>query len=1695
MAEESGKKNNPNSINTFDGSLNTDVKDYHLPKNSWTHARNAITEFETSNLGNEPSNKHCITIAKPFVEDAEFDIEYNIIGWIYLYDDVFAIFSTNNIGSEIGIFRDSACQYTKIVNETNIVFVCDQLDPQGECVGRGHYEVGPTCLNFNTNNLITGEARQNFDCTWSIYWSDKHRNPDRTMNVTNPPWKGTYSIDGNGCQVFTPSQPLDIDCDKIKLNRLTNIPCIKVSKGASGGSVLNGSYYATTRYTVNGQPVTDFLGLSNIVSLFDHDNSAGALNVDISGLDDSYSEYELVVISIVNQQTVARRVGLYGTNQEHISLDIIANDLPIIPLEFIPVRNPLMDSSDSITTFGDTLLRIAPKSKFDFNYQPLANLIVSRWTITEYPADYYRNGGTNISYERDENMCFFIEWEYDDIDRSSSFVISGRAPLATEQNVVVGIYNPTYKFENITVANTTSTAVIATDDGGYQIAEGQMGYHETDERYPIDKPERWGPLCGKKIRLHKFPQVSQNPYTQLYSDIAISPIQGPVIRVLGVKFYNINAPVDNAGKYIKGIKGYRILRGSREGNKTIIGKGLVNNMFGYTQDGAQFAYPNFPYNDLEDDPFISTTATTTTILGVVQNLIPNKGLTDKNNVPNEYPAVKMNMMTFHGPNTNFRRPFLGGQELKLDGVMYGSVDLKHNEPDKHPKHKLLTNKALFIAALGGMAIGVEKIIGKTIKSVISSNLSGSSGLSISIPGAAALAFSVALQLVSRRLDDDINDLYNNYGTIVEAQQGNVAPLESGDRLLQALSNVVSGLTGGTNTYGTEGGIGRTLGLFFRQDGGIPLFANYWGQGVDEILELIYNLSQYQQYALQQTSHCFYNEYQVDNYQPRRYLLENASYLGQGIQEFSGLKINNLYRARTVALKTAVNIPDPYAAGIRDTSKQTLYTIGGGIHSDITKVSTRQASSYYAALKIRLRNQYGQVGNVKQIPIGCVTEVIIDLDVPQNNVYISPVLHGGDVYITRYTEKNTMFFFYEWLYDQPDGFEYDYFLRRMLPYPAYWMNSRKYDKGDITRGGGTTSVLGGVVGGLANSVNSKTVTSGASSYGFNPSLNTLNTVPNLMSTNPWLPTQFSPLDRAANDTFVQNPAIKNSMFVVKEGYFYLFNSGIRDFYVESEVNVGYRDWDDPIQRRHYDEKTFTDIKRMFDPNPDVIRADNYYKYDYSLSVSKSFVNMATWATVQPSYYDPEVAETCYVYHRKRVINSLPQQSEQIRDSWRIFLANNYRDFKNNVTTVKSIGLTGAIVFFDSASPLQIQGIETLTLDSGTKITIGDGTLLQSAFQNITNADKVYQYGSCKDLRSIINTPDGLLWMSPDQGKIFTASGGLMDIAMKDMNWWFYKYMPYKILEDFPNYTNFGNPVAGVGCQAVYDNENQIVYFSKKDYTLRRDVIYLETMVFDPVAQNFKLYMFGQFVGITNVANSDYFKSVSWTISYDLKEKKWLSHHDWHPDLVMPSKNTFHTIKKGGIWTHNVLCNSYCKYYGIDYPFEVEYMANTGPQVNVLRSIEYYMEVFKYAPNCYDRYLYLTENFDEAVVWNNEQCSGLLKLNLESFEDPFANVQFPKYNLSTVDALYSKVENKYRIDQFADLTDDRGMFNNARRMLWITPDNGYAKDLNNVNLNYQKLPTEQKPFRGYQVSVFLRRKVCGDRKFILLFSVDKNLESKR
>ena len=71
---------------------------------------------------------------------------------------------------------------------------------------------------------------------------------------------------------------------------------------------------------------------------------------------------------------------------------------------------------------------------------------------------------------------------------------------------------------------------------------------------------------------------------------------------------------------------------------------------------------------------------------------------------------------------------------------------------------------------------------------------------------------------------------------------------------------------------------------------------------------------------------------------------------------------------------------------------------------------------------------------------------------------------------------------------------------------------------------------------------------------------------------------------------------------------------------------------------------------------------------------------------------------------------------------------------------------------------------------------------------------------------------------------------LNIANQGMKWWFNKYLPSTLIRQFPEFEESilaDNPVVGIGCQSIYDANDDIVYFCKKDYKVKDAYIIYHT----------------------------------------------------------------------------------------------------------------------------------------------------------------------------------------------------------------------------------------------------------------------------
>lgn len=1520
--------------------LITDLSENLVSTEVWTHARNAQVHSHLGQvqfLQNEPSNIACV------------DIPYTTIGIIKILNNNWVIFSTDNDNSEIGIFNEQACTYTKLVNDK--------------------------CLGFKTTNLILGQSKENFDCSETIYWTD-NLNSRRFLNLSNIPYQ--YTFEDDACQTKVYNNKLA--CDELLLEPKISVPFIDPKLGFSG-NLKNGTYQFALAYANNSVRLSEFYTVTKPVRVWSHENLGQSINLTFSNLDREFDQFELAVIYSKDESISYYSLGFHSTaTNSLIVTSVNKNEFTPLALEDIIVKRPRYPYAELVSANDQYLLWGNLTTRPELDYQSQAMQIQSKYVLYRVPADYYKKGGIEVGYERDEVYSFGIQWLYADGSWSPAYHIPGRKSTKTDTGLASG--SDVYETEVLQdscgilpkVANwqVHSTASIPSKLRNIPvcdevlIAEGKMGYHESSEHYP-DNVGLFGDDACTPIRHHKMPD---NSISHIYSD------NGAYINILGVQFDNIEHPKTN-NKYNNDVIGYRIVRGDRKNNRTVIAKGLVSNVRSYKeQDGTNVMYPNYPYNDLRNDTFLSLKQTGSKATGEKEF----KPLT----------AYYNNRFNFYGPHTLFTNTSLG-TEFKIYTEEKADVKGQFQTVYKHPGLKLITQFDLYFALIIGALDGYYSMKGKKCTTkVADSKLSLGSGVTTSSGTVNPQTITVNSTIQEQACDDAL--AFTSSITV------NGKKVAAAERVLRTLAKV-------------------------------GVFAYFTLQTAQRVIDIIQNSVPWQHYAKQYNSIGNFNSYSpVENDNTRRYI-NNYQYLRDSLNTINSERFNNYRREQSVYLELHKDIIEPKTL---DNSRNTITDLNLCGNKD--KVVNNTASMYYTAIKRKIPNQYGTIDSVRYLDTGYFNTSLKNTSASDKElIYKSGAIFGGDTFINRMSIKRTHHYFSVFLHDVPDGYILDYRLFRNVAFPRYWVDSSRYN--------------------LSNLISNR------------PSLGKM-------------PANKHNLDCGKDSA--------NSITVVSDDRnFYLFNSGVLNFFVESDFNIDFRDYKDS-EPSFYSSKN-ADVNNLF--RADKIDKNEEFSYDrtFSKELEENYIPS------QSIQFDATNEANCQTNLKNRIIYSMKASKEQKADNWRNYLPLNYYEFPmtdfGELTGIHSIDNQQFIFLFDKSSPYVSIGRDELQLDgSGKKITLGDGGLFTRDPRPIGHTD--YHYGNSQSKFAFVNTQFGSFYPSQRQGRIFSFTGKLEEITKNGMHYWFKNNLPSKLVTQFPDFKYKDNIIEGVGITSVFDNTSEVFYMSKKDYSLKE--IYQGKVKYNPQTNKFSYNN-----AVIALTNKDYFEDASWTISYDPKTQAFISYHDWIPEWTIQSENHFFTIKDKTIWKHNARYDSFCKFFNIDYPFELEYLVNNGNNNEILRSIEYVLDCGKYFNEGRDFHQILDYNFDRLVVHNNEQTSGELKLNLQSKKDLTQFFNFPKINIANnyIDILYNKEEQKTRINQFADITKDRGEFTLRNYPLWQTSPNGYDRTVNQLALNYLKPVQHQKKFRSLWHKILLKKLINNDVKMIFKIANSKETQSPR
>lgn len=1072
---------------------------------------------------------------------------------------------------------------------------------------------------------------------------------------------------------------------------------------------------------------------------------------------------------------------------------------------------------------------------------------------------------------------------------------------------------------------------------------GKFAYWESQETYPCNE-EVWGSLAGKPIRHFKFPDNQKVKFFDTSGFLAdklstksnkIYP-KGIRLDVNDLKKSLIKA-VDLGlitQEEVSKICGYRIYRGNRRGNQSIIAKGLLYDVWEYKDNiyntGNKVLFPNFPFNDN----------------GVTNNgyniFIKNKKINkiqqalDFDFLRHPYTGVyHNNKYTFDAPNLSFNNPGLG-VELKLEGELYGNSVGSYVELRNNTKYQYI-GPGIISAAIGFASVEAS--------------------------------FEALNTMVNATLTMDLTV----FGT------GSSIPLG----LILALvgENILSP---------------------------IRMYSHY-----SEWYEIIKKFAPYRNYATYYTGVGKYtnNKNIIEEGNRRRNIL-NSQYIKPGILNVKtskgNVRFNNFKKDSSVFFELDV---DSYfnPTSIEDKSRRQLPAC-------ITEnQNIAEICSYYGSMKNTLLSQYGQVENIEWIDTGYNGKIIWNVE--QNT--LCDTIFGGDTYINRFTKKRKTPLFME---DRvipteasqvsPVNQDIQLSLLPNIGFPRYWMDYPT----SLDYTGATQALFGDVAVQSSSKMDYNFVCKDSSGKAWKDAGLAAAILGSFSAAS--FGVISLPIAVGVISGAVQND-LGNDLYL--NGKYVHSFYGITSFLCESDYNLDYRHGENIKEKNFY--PNVGDINEWTQEFFIPMYEDNYYLYNNDYSKQN---------TLNPNFilnndYNQE-KEQCKSQHPNRIIYSLQDNDQNDKyDGNLVFLANNTYEFPKSggkVLIVKGIENEQVLVIQENKASV-FNSYITLETNVATS-TVGNNSLFnrQSPSQFI---ETDLGFGGSQT-NAIVSTEFGHFWVDNKRGQVLVKNEGINNIVKPEEDWWFKENLPFQILKDFPDF-DITNNFKYLGMTITYDARFKRILFTKRDVQLKPE--FKGRVKYNGDFFNFEGINFG-------ITNSNYFCNKSWTISYSPVFKSFSSFHSYTPNYYIGNNSYFssginfplHINTKEGLWHHNLTNKSYQVFYGKLEPFIFEYALPSKFQNNVLESVEYNAEFYRFKDNL-SFYQIQDKTYNKAIIYNQNQISGLLELVVKEKNNRNQYLKYPFQTTNSRQILVENIENTWNFNNFYNVAQQNGqpilMFN--------------------------------------------------------------------
>ena len=1524
MAGEDNQAGNvkPEYNNATTG-LNLDQTVNQIPKGKLTYALNASVEnFDSNsvNYQNEPGNELCLN----------FPTNYHLIGEHFIAEQnkhIFFLANPETKGSQIGYMDNNDCVYRIYIDAP--------------------------CLAFNIDYPIHKTVHKITNCTTEIYWTDG-LNPRRYLDLNNIP----YIIDP-GATLCDPAYLNEVDCNQLKLQPNFTIPALDIVEITTGGDLTAGTYQFAIQYAdAAGNPYTSYYSVTNPTPIantqlttLDFNYQVGrAIRLTISKLDSTgqFQYFNLAVIKTINAITSVELVGTYFIDQVEKTLTYTGQNVTQARLTINDIfeKYPYYEIAQDLTAVQDILVWDQLTSIDKVNYQSIASQISLQWETYRIPSTENYSDAVNATnlrgYLRDEVYAFEIVFLLKNGKQTDGFHIPGRVSIPSDlvsvykdgpnantdfigvpanEDPLTGIkYSPYWKIYNTgSVSQFSPNFTPGTDyKGPYQY--GDFAYWESEDIYPCNE-DVWGDLAGQKIRHHKFPDVLVSP---IFETPTISSYNGLVMQndavfPIGVKIdieqvYKLIQASSLTKSQIDDIAAFKIVRGDRATNRSIVAKGILRNVGKYDKEGTSYYYPNYPYNDLKEDPFLLDKNNAYTVQSDINSTqgvcrkfnvtVYESGLIEYvdcfTNVLGSYEmvaGVELNFCALGIPRVVKGKAFVKSLTYKIysltlnDLTFYSFVRMNYIAPggcnvsigcapgyDPGPLCSELSvppATPIPITCLTGEYVTKQVMFNPPItpRTLLIYSLieplfvSGSRNYELkylSSVGEDATCTALPLKGFTTINGSDYRHVFNSPETSFgQPFLGGVLKLESaifGSGLAHFVQVKKNSLYKLISKEAEEDAFNSSVAIANITS---PLNAQALFAAYQSYLTIYINGITRRNYAYSFNSIASYN-YAADianGLGVKQRELDLSQYLIPGVQGVGDTySVNNFERESSVYLKTAASttaLPFPSNTPSLVVGTTSLITddsrfVASKDNGCTTPGKERYINvvSYYGSLKNVFDNQWGQIYSYVTIDTGFQRN-IQTVDILSGQPSTGTIF-GGDTFISRFAFKTKLPFFIDNRVGAPDDSDIYFDEIGNVGYPKYWFSARSI-LSNITAAGIS----------LTNFISYK-------AHNFD--------CPNS-----------------------QTPATSPGR-TYYDGKMYLFAYGIPSFYCESSINTDLR-------------QAFNNLEGDFWPHvstsiPDdwlqesfvSIAFDNTYHYNvtYSKQNKENF-----FAHLPPDWK----AQLCFTNYPFRAIYSDTQviNSDNRVNNWLTYRATSMFDFPQNygdLTSLDGIQNKAVLARFENKS-LLYNTMLTIQTSNPQAAYLGNDTLFKSA-PPIDFAETDLGYVGSQN-KMLLKIPQGQITIDAKRGQVFLISGNqAQDLSAfgSGLNRFFTDHLAFEILRYYPDTEKIinnerivikgvdtDNHFNGCGLHGVYDSKYDRVIISKLDYIPLNDNI-----KYNSVTRNFYItetYGDIQITRIVNLTDSEYFCNKSWTLSFNMNTQSWISFHSYIPNWYVAENNFFYS----------------------------------------------------------------------------------------------------------------------------------------------------------------------------------------------------------